>query len=72
MMSIFFLTRSIVECYNTLHQHTSHANYQSCVWKLFAEVNVNVPSPKRKGWKIVNGDISIVWMPCQHAPQAVQ
>ena len=58
-------------CFSSLYQHSLRANYQSRIWKLCTESNPIIPSPNSNGWKLENGDISIVWMTCKPAPEEV-
>lgn len=60
-------------CYDTLQQHTLRANYQAAIWRRSLDNCPHIPKPTDgHGWEVdVDGNLTIKWMTCLPAPDAV-
>ncbi|XP_038073396.1 uncharacterized protein LOC119741635 [Patiria miniata] len=56
---------------DALHLHVKRANYRAAIYKRALDARPEVPSPHRRGWKVIGDDISIHWMDLPPAPDSV-
>ena len=56
-----------------LLKHAQRANYQAAIWKRSTIPVIGAPTPANHGWKFdAKGDIAIVWMDGNCAPDVLQ
>lgn len=56
---------------DSLIKHAQRANYQAAIYKRSLESNPMYPSPTEHGWRITNGEISLIWGDLPPAPDIV-
>ena len=59
-------------CSNVLEQHTKRVNYQTRIWRMCLETNIEPGNPAEHGWSIDESGLFITWMTCNPAPEEVR
>lgn len=56
---------------DSLLLHIRRANYQAAIWRRCLESQLVMPIPHGNGWKLVNGELEIVWRNIPAAPDSL-